>query len=887
MLTEEELNIDIETLQQAHARMNGAKRPMAELLAWLFAYNDQVVVNKDSALMAAFEFEGPDVDSAADARILRLVNDCARSLRESSRRPLTVWWIVHRRRVADYYTLPLPDPVSQMVEDKRREQYEASTNYVNRHYLVFTMPPEVGLNRFAARFKHQINHDGVNGFTAFIDATKAYFSDQYAFAYAGSELEEQVARFEDILRGIAVSNSDLSLKRIVGDAFGGLLRRCSSLLADDGCRASLNTAQFLDVSLASDEITPGDAFLRVDGGGQTRYAFCTGIPSHRDNWPEMVQPRALDALYSIQGEIVVSHVFRIASSSQAQKYLTSVRRYHDNRKLNLRAVMGSAANGGDTSNARPNLARAKAASHTQDLLDALSMNKVAFGWYNFTVLSLSPRFSGEDKAFESFLAGQRLATQVESVLQGAKYVPVRETMNSVSAFASTTPGMWKEASRWAFVRTDVVARQLPLRSVSRGAPINQHLSKEMGRLIPAIAPLPTKHGIAYWFTTWVGPLGHMLVVGLSRTGKTILVTLCWTLARKVPGTDVFILDKDNSNRIPVLLQNGEYIDYSAKAMTKARANPMTLLNSERHVRWLTRWVENLARVRGYEPSADDQDDIYQQLLAMRSLTGAQRRLHTLYLQIPKRTGSQLRENLAPWVGDGPLAEFFDNEDDAFDMAFASKSLDTGRLVGIELGEILNDKDVAPALLDYLFCRIDARISEKKDRGIVAPTIVSLPEVHHLLKRPGFTSMLEDWLKTLGKKLGQVWMDSQSPEDYYNSDAFPSIRDNVPTRIFTPVVQDVTPSLKQAFIDGFGFSESHLEALKSATPRCDYFISQSDGVNRMISLKMDDETVAALRSELSAMVVFEKHLRSGHPDWPARYLAEEVERSRKKHGGEEQ
>lgn len=881
----EDLNIEPEALSQVHARLNGAKRPMAELLAWLFAYNDQIVINKDSSIMAAFEFEGPDVDSAADARVLRLVNDCSTSLRESSRRPLTIWWIVHRRRVADYYTLPMPDAVSQMVEDKRRADYEASTNYVNRHYLVFTMPPEVGLNRFAARFKHQIN-ERVNGFSAFLDATKAYFSDQYAFAYAGTELEEQVGRFEDLLRGITITNSDLQLKRLAGDAFGGLLRRCSSLLADDGCRASLDTTQFLDVSLASDEVSAGDTFLRIDGGGQTRYAFASGIPSHRDNWPEMVHPRALDALYSIQGEIVVSHIFRVASSAQAKKYLTAVRRYHDNRKLNLRAVMGSAANGGDTSGARPNIARARAASHTQDLLDALSMNKVAFGWYNLTVLSLSPAFSGEQYALGAFLAGQRLATQVESVLQGAKYVPIRETMNAISAFASTTPGMWKEASRWAFVRTDIVARQLPLRGVSRGAPINAHLSKEMGRTIPAIAPLPTKHGIAYWFTTWVGPLGHMLVVGLSRTGKTIFVAICWTLARKVPGTDVFILDKDYSSRIPVMLQGGEYIDYSAAASRQARANPLTLLHDEKHIRWLTRWVENLARVRGYEPSADDQDDIYQQLLAMRALPRAEQRLHTLYLQIPKRAESQLRENLAQWVGDGALSAFFDNEEDAFDMAFEAESHHTGRLVGIELGEILKDKDVAPALLDYLFCRIDARITEKKDRGIVAPTIVSLPEVHHLVKRPGFESMLEDWLKTLGKKLGQVWMDSQSPEDYYGSDAFPSIRDNVPTRIFTPIVQDVTPSLTKAFMDGFGLSDSHLSALKSATPRCDYLISQSDGFNRMISLKMDDETVAALRSELSAMVVFEKHLNSGHQNWRANYIAEEVTRSRKKHGGEQ-
>ncbi|WP_321943721.1 VirB4 family type IV secretion system protein [Paraburkholderia tropica] len=870
-----------ETLAQVHRRLNGGDaRAMAELLAWLYPVDSRNVVNKDSALMAAYEFTGPDPDSITPDGVRRIVNDCSRSLRQASRRALNIWWLVHRRQVHDYETLPMPDAVSQIVDDNRRAGFEQSANYVNRHYMVVCMPPELGLDRFAGRFRHAMHHESKPALAAFIDASRAYFSDQYAFAYSASELEEEVARFEDMLAALTSTNPDITFRRLSGDAYGGFLNRCASPVGDQDAQASMDTAQFLDVALASNRISAGDSFVRIDGAGQSRFGFAVGIPAHRDNWPDRVYPAQLDELYKLQGELIISHLFRVATRSQAERYLKSMRRYHDNRKISLKGILGAAAQGGDTSAVRQNSARAEASENTQTMLDDLSMGRTAYGWYNFTVMALSPGYALEEQATDAFLAGSRLASEVESVLRAAHYVPVREGMNVVSAFASTTPGMWREASRWAFVNTDVLARQLPLRTVSRGEPVNSHLTKEMGRPIPAIAPLPTGFGTAFWFTSWWGPLGHLLLVGESRTGKTIFAAMCWTLARKIPGSQVVILDKDYSSRIPVMLQGGQYIDFSAGAKTRAFANPMKLLRHARHHGWLIRWVETLVRMRGYSPTTQDQADIDQMLHATRALGEHRWRLHALYVQLPERANSRLREELAPWVGSGPLARYFDNDEDAFDAT----DLDEVGLIGVELGEILRDPQVAPPLLDYLVYRINDGIDEKRRRGIVAPTILSLPEVHQLLRNPMFESMLDDWLKTLGKKLGQVWMDSQSPEDYYLSGIFPSLRDNVPTRVFLPI-GEITPSLLKAFQDGFGLNRSQVDALAAATRRRDYFITQKDGFSRMVSVQLDLETVAILRSESSAVVLFEQFLASGTPDWRERYITEAVRRARAHQKGE--
>lgn len=100
-------------------------------------------------------------------------------------------------------------------------------------------------------------------------------------------------------------------------------------------------------------------------------------------------------------------------------------------------------------------------------------------------------------------------------------------------------------------------------------------------------------------------------------------------------------------------------------------------------------------------------------------------------------------------------------------------------MGIELGKIIHNSLVAPALLDLCFYQIDDTLTRNRLNGKIAPTFIGLPEVWHLLDNPRFANKIVDWVSTLRKKLGCVWMDTQSPESYLDSPVYPSLRDNVP------------------------------------------------------------------------------------------------------------
>ena len=55
LLTEKEgYRLDAGTLGELEAARASGLAPTAELLPWMFRYNDQIVVNKDSSLMACF-----------------------------------------------------------------------------------------------------------------------------------------------------------------------------------------------------------------------------------------------------------------------------------------------------------------------------------------------------------------------------------------------------------------------------------------------------------------------------------------------------------------------------------------------------------------------------------------------------------------------------------------------------------------------------------------------------------------------------------------------------------------------------------------------------------------------------------------------------------------
>ena len=101
------------------------KKPqsLADFLPWAALVAPGVVLNKDGSFQRTARFRGPDLDSATQAE---LVGVTAR-LNNALRRLGSGWAIfveAQRNPAQDYPASLFPDPVSALVDEERRAQFE-------------------------------------------------------------------------------------------------------------------------------------------------------------------------------------------------------------------------------------------------------------------------------------------------------------------------------------------------------------------------------------------------------------------------------------------------------------------------------------------------------------------------------------------------------------------------------------------------------------------------------------------------------------------------------------------------------------------------------------------------------------------------------------------
>lgn len=849
------------------AREQNEGRPLAELAPWLFPVRDNLVVNKDAGVMACHEFDGVDTDGASKLTLKALAKAINTTLVFQQEEPIMAWWTVRRSRTTLYPESQFPDPISQRIDDSRRAAFFAGQNYVNRHFLSTVLQAHSGVARLKERLAFALKR-GTSVSSAAVNAAKTIFDDQRVFPYTPPELYETCERVERIVDDITSSLPDIHFRRLAASDLGGFLHSMISPQAayqekvalpgvadraDDEADVDeedepdlLDCAPMLDEALSEGTIWPGRDFLLFSGFKQ-KFAVAVTIKE----FSERVDLGALDRLYSIPGELTVNFALRFVPRSAAEAHAERMRNFHESKKYSWKAVAKAVADRGNTAGAPTNPGRERMAKTASAALGDFTQGKKSGLWFYFSVLCYGDTIEEADDT----------AARVEAVIRGAHLAAEREEMHLVSSFATSVPGMWKECARWRFFNSKAFAMIAPVHTITRGNPECPYLSEQLQQKVPAVAVLPTDYATPYYYDIYMGDLGHGFIVGPSRAGKTTVANFFAALFRRYPGAQLIFFDKDYSSRISILLQDGSYLDFAGDDNKTSRFNPIARLAPE-NFEWTMQWIGILLAQHGYSMDAEDTKDLEAALRSTMTLTDPKhKRLSTIYATLGR---AALRTALEPWIGGHPLARYFDNEVDGFDL--------TSGLVGVEVGKLLTHEHVAIPMMEYCFERTDSMLREQRARGIVRPTFIYLPEVWNLVKIPRFTEKLNDWLKTLGKRAAVVWMDTQSIEDLINSEIFAALRDNIPNRIFLPNRNALSESLSKLYRREFELSQNQVERIASGVRKRDYLIQQGQ-VTRMVQLRFDPETLACLRSDMAAQILFDKHYDAGAPDWKESYIRE--------------
>lgn len=842
----------------AIARDQHPGRPLAELVPWLFAASDAIVVNKDAGVMAAFEFDGVDTDGASDTLLDALAAAVNKLMVYHQDQPLSAWWSVRRIRTTAYPESEFPDPISQRIDAAQHAAFLVGQNFINRHYLSFTLQPTTGAMKMQDRFAQALRR-GESMWATVRTTARTLFDDQSVFAYTPAELQEACERLERLMADVTGMLSDIRFRRLSGPALGAFLHAMISPQCGDQDGVALSAEAWrpdslLDEAIPEGSVMPARDFLHFSAGPKRRrYAVAVTV----GGLPDPIFLGCLDRLCAIPGELTISYTLRNCSKSESESQAERMRNFHEGKKFSWKTLVKVSA-GADVSNAPVNPGRENLSQQATYFLGQFTQGNIAGAWFYPVVICYGETLEQADDT----------ADRVQEVLRSEHFRPDREELHMVSAFATTVPGGYKECARWKFFTSDAFSMIAPVHTVSRGTPYNHYIAEQTQKPAPALAVLPTEYATPFYFSPHVGDLGHGFIAGPSRAGKSIFANFFWSQFRRYPDAQVILFDKDLSSRVPILLQGGNYLDFGADT-SALRFNPMASLTPETLEQRMA-WIELLLSQRGdFRLDAEESKDLEASLRATITLEPHLKRLSTVFSHLRK---PRLREAFEPWVGSRALARYFDNERDAFVLD------DSARLIGLEVGKLLTHPQVAVPMMAYCFERIDALLVAQRAEGIVRPTFIYLAEVWHLLQNPQFAHKLNDWLKTLAKRCAIVWMDTQSAEDIATSGIFSALRDNIPNRIFLPNRNALSESLYKVYRSEFELSHNQVERIAYGTQKRDYFIQQG-GLSRMVQYRPTPEVLACLRSDMQAQIVFDTHYESGAggPGWQERYIQELIQR----------
>lgn len=778
---------------------------LADHLPWAALVAPGVVLNKDGSFLRVLRFRGPDLESATEAELLAVaarVNNVLKRFGSG----WALFFEAERVESLGYPRSDFPDPASWLVDQERLASFEGGRDHFESLYhltLAWLPPPDA-----EARAERAL----VDGGTP----------------QRERDWREAVSRF--------VADTDRAL-----DLLAGLMPEVRAL--DDGETLTFlhnavstrrhpvgvpETPLYLDAILADTPLTGG--LEPMLGERHLRTLTVLGFPA-------LSRPGILDALnHQDFGYRWVTR-FIALDRADAAKALTRLRRIWFNKRKSVTALLREVM-----TNQPVQLTDSDADNKVVDAdlaLQELGADHVAFGYLTTTITVADSDATAADEKVRV----------VERVVNGLGFTVKRERMNAVEAWLSSLPGQVYANVRQPLVHTLNLAHLMPLSAVWAGPTGNAHLGG------PPLLFAETSGSTPFRVSTHVGDVGHMLVVGPTGAGKSVLLALLALQFRRYPQARVFIFDKGWSARAAVLAMGGAHHELGAGGTggeTRLAFQPLRRVDEAATRSWAAEWLAGLLEHQKVSVTPDVKDALWSALLSLASAPPQERTLTGLSLLLQSNA---LKAALQPYTLEGPFGALLDAAEDGLALSDVH-CFETETLMG--------QPGALPPVLHYLFHRLEERFDG-------APTLLILDEAWLFLDNPLFAARIREWLKVLRKKNVAVVFATQSLADISGSSIAPAIIESCPQRIFLPNDRAVEPQARESY-ERFGLNERQIELIARATPKRDYYLQSRRG-NRLFDLALGRIALALCgASDPASQRTIDRCLEEyGPQDFLARFL----------------
>ncbi|KDA04201.1 conjugal transfer protein TrbE [Hyphomonas oceanitis] len=742
------------------------RRPtsLADYLKWACLVAPGIILNKDGSLQRTIAYRGPDLESVTPEERVSVTARMNNLLRRFGS-----GWALHieasRRPSVTYPENAWRDGAAWLVDEERRAAFEED----GRHFetdCFLTLTWMAPADR-TARIERLFIEDPADAATAFWSEHIAYFETETSRARGLMADMMPEARFLDDGETLTYLHACISVNR-------------HGLAAPD-------VPMCLDALLADTPLTGG----LVPRLGEETLKVVT-----INGFPATGEPGLLSELDQLGFAYRWVTRFLPLDRADAEKTLnTYVRNWFAKRRSltsYLREILTN-----EPATVINNDAGNQAAD-ADEALQAIGAGHVAFGYCTIAVVM---RHRDPDLAEEQMRATER-------VIRARGFTCVCESVNAVEAWLGTLPGEASANVRQPLLNTLNLAHMAPFSSVWAGPERNTHLAG------PPLLMARSASSTPFRLVTHQGDVGHMMVVGPTGAGKSVLLSLLALQFRRYGQAQVFIFDKGASARCATLALAGTW--YALGLDGDIAFQPLRDIDSEAGRAAAQTWVLGLVAEESVAVTPQVKQAVWSALQSLGAAPASQRTLSGLaaLLQSP-----ELRQALEPYTLAGPYGALLDADTD---------QLAGGDCLCFEMEQLMHDRRLAAPVLAYLFARLDARFDGR-------PTLLVLDEAWLFLDHPLFAGRLRDWLKTLRKKNVAVVFATQSLADIATSSIAPTLVESAPTRIFLANARAEEPA-QQAAYQAFGLNPRQVELIARATPKRDYYVQCPDG-NRLFDLEL--------------------------------------------------
>ncbi|MDD4616038.1 MAG: conjugal transfer protein TrbE [Alphaproteobacteria bacterium] len=737
---------------------------LADYLPWAALIAPGIVLNKNGGFQRTFRFRGPDLESASESELVGL---CARA--NNALRRLSSGWALffdaQRIEAQHYPSSKFPDAASWLIDEERRtffEEGKQGQHFESRYYLtLFYMPPPDA----------QACTEN-----ALLDSGRK--EEERDWKRELNRFWEETERVLDLLSGFLPEVRALDDQETLTFLHGTVSTKHHPVAVPE-------TPMYLDGVLVDTPFTGGLEPMLGDAHLRTITVF---------GFPNSTQPGILDALNHQDFAYRWGTRFIPLDKTNATKTLTRIRRQWFAKRKSITAILREVLTN-ETSSLVDNDADNKALD-ADAALQALGGDHVGFGYLTTTITVWDEeRHRAEDKA-----------RAVERIINNLGFTCIRENVNAVEAWLGSLPGHVYANIRQPLVHTLNLAHLMPLSAVWAGPSHNNHLDG------PPLFYAETSGSTPFRFSTHVGDVGHMLIVGPTGAGKSVLLSLMATQFRRYPGSQVYIFDKGNSARAAVLAMGG--VHHTLGAEGSLAFQPLRAIDDPAKRSWEAEWIGALLAHEKMVVTPEVKEAIWSALNNLASAPEAERTLTGLSILAQSNA---MKAALQPYTLDGPFGRLLDAAEDKLALSDVQC---------FEMEELMHEAGAVLPVLTYLFHRLEERFDGR-------PTLLILDEAWVYLDNPLFAARIREWLKVLRKRNVSVVFATQSLADIADSSIAPALIESCPQRIFLPNDRAVEPQARVAY-ERFGLNERQIELIARATPKQHYYLQSRRG-NRLFEL----------------------------------------------------